>query len=104
MKDVTLNQKEQARLSALNSELEYQVPIAEAAELLDVSPRHARRLLAGYRKHGAAALDHDNRGRRPHNATLPAEAAAVVQLATDATRVPTTPTSPSCSVSEKAST
>lgn len=78
-----MNQKEQARLSVLNSVLEYQVPIAEAAELLGVSPRHARRMLAAYRNRGAAALAHGNRGRRPHNATSPAEAAAVVQLATE---------------------
>ena len=40
MKDVTLSQKEQARLSVLNSVLEYQVPIAQAAEVLGVS--HAK--------------------------------------------------------------
>ena len=83
MKDVTLNQKEQARLSVLNSVLEYQVPIAEAAELLGVTQRHARRMLAAYREGGAAALAHGNRGRRPHNATAPGEAAVVVQLATE---------------------
>ena len=82
MKDVTLNPKEQARLSVLNSVLEYLVPIAQAAELLGVSPRHARRLLAAYREHGASALAHGNRGCRPHNATSPGEAAAVVELAT----------------------
>ena len=82
MKDVTLNQKEQARLSVLNSILEYHVPIAQAAELLGVSPRHARRLLSTYHRDGAAALAHGNRGRRPHNATSPAEAAVVVELAT----------------------
>jgi len=60
MKDVTLNQKEQARLSVLNSVLEYQMPIAQAAEVL-----------AAYRKHGAAGLAHGNRGRRPHNAPFP---------------------------------
>ena len=76
-----MNQKEQARLSVLNSVLDYQVPISQAAEVLGVSPRHARRLLAAYREHGAAALAHGNRGRRPHNATSPAEAAAVVELA-----------------------
>ena len=76
-----MNQKEQARLSVLNSVLEYQAPIAQAAELLGVSERHARRMLAGYREQGAAALAHGNRGRRPHN-TIPAtEAAAVVELA-----------------------
>ena len=65
-----------------NSVLEYQVPIAQAAELLGVSQRHARRLLAAYREQGAAALAHGNRGRRPHNAIPPAQAAAVVELAT----------------------
>ncbi len=40
-------------------------------------------MLAAYREHGAAALAHGNRGRRPHNATLPAEATVVVQLATE---------------------
>ena len=77
-----MNQKEQARLSVLNSVLEYQVPVAHAAELLGVSPRHARRMLAAYRQDGVAALAHDNRGRRPHNAIPSAEADAVVELAT----------------------
>ena len=81
MKDVTLNQKEQARLSVLNSVLEYQMPIVQAAEVLGVSERHARRMLAAYRQDGAAALAHGNRGRRPHNATSPGQAAAVVELA-----------------------
>ena len=78
-----MNQKEQARLSVLNSVLEYQVPIAEAADLLGVTQRHARRMLAAYRERGAAALAHGNRGCRPHNATSPGEVAAVVQLATE---------------------
>ena len=76
-----MNQKEQARLSVLNSVLEFQVPIVQAAEVLGVSQRHARRLLAAYREAGVAALAHGNRGRRPHNAIPPAQAAAVVQLA-----------------------
>ena len=57
------------------------MPIAQAAELLGVSERHARRMLAGYREQGAAVLAHGNHGRRPHNATSPALAAAVVELA-----------------------
>ena len=56
MENVTLNPKEQARLQVLNSVLEYQAPIAQAAELLGVSQRHARRMLAAYREQGAAAL------------------------------------------------
>ena len=53
----------------------------QAAEILGVSERHVWRLLAAYRKEGAAALAHGNRGRRPRNAVSDAEAAAVVQLA-----------------------
>ena len=77
-----MNQQEQARLSVLNSVLEYQVPIDQVAELLEMSQRHAHRMLAAYREHGAAALAHGNRGRRPHNAIPATEAAAVVELAT----------------------
>ncbi len=40
----------------------------EAGEVLDLSLRHVRRLLAAYRKDGAQALAHGNRGRKPHNA------------------------------------
>ena len=81
MKDVTLKQRELARLQVLNDILEYQVPTLQAAEILGVSERHTRRLLNAYRRNGAAALAHGNRGRRPHNAVLESEAAAVVRLA-----------------------
>lgn len=39
-----------------------------AAEVLGISLRHVRRILAVYRKEGAAALAHGNRERKPHNA------------------------------------
>ena len=77
-----MNQQEQARIKVLNSVLEYHLPIAQAAEIMGVSERHAKRLLAAYRRDGAAALAHGNRGRRPHNA-VPEDAAAVVKLARD---------------------
>ena len=38
MKDVTLRQRELARLHVLNNVLEYQIPIGQAAEVLGVSP------------------------------------------------------------------
>ena len=50
-----MNQQEQARIQVLNGVLEYQLPIAQAAEIMGVSERHTKRLLAAYRKHGAAA-------------------------------------------------
>ena len=76
-----MNPQEQTRLHVLNTVLEHQLPTAQAAELLGVSERHAWRLLAAYRKDGAAALAHGNRGRPSHNAVSDAEAAAVVNLA-----------------------
>ena len=56
MKEVTLHQQEQARLHVLNSVLAEEITIGQAAELMDLSERHARRLLAAYRELGAGAL------------------------------------------------
>ena len=41
MKDLTLNQREQARLHVLNSVLEHQLPVSQAAEVMGVTERHA---------------------------------------------------------------
>jgi transposase len=41
----------------------------EAAKVMGVSERHGWRILAAYRKEGAAALAHGNHGRTPANAT-----------------------------------
>ena len=83
MRDVKLNQQEQGRLQVLNSVLEYHLPIAQAAEIMGVSECHTKRLLAAYRKDGAAALAHGNRGRKPHNAVPEAAAAVVAKLASN---------------------
>jgi len=55
--------------------------VGEAAYILGLSERHAWRILAAYRKLGAAALSHGNRGRRPNNATSPMMQAKVIALA-----------------------
>ena len=65
-----MTQKEQTRLQVLDNVLAGQVPVCQAAEVLGVSERHMRRILAAYRKEGAAALAHGNRGRRPANTTV----------------------------------
>ena len=78
-----MNQQEQARIQVLNSVPEYRPPIAQAAEIMGVSERHTKRLLAAYRRDGPAALAHGNRGRRPHNAIPEAAAATVVKLASN---------------------
>ena len=81
MENVTLNQKEQARLKVLNSLWAEQMTVDQAAGLMGVSTRHTRRILAAYRREGVAALAHGHRGRRPHNATPEATRAEVLRLA-----------------------
>ena len=46
MENVTLTPKEQTRLQVLNSLLAEQIVLDQAAELMGVSPRHTRRILA----------------------------------------------------------
>ena len=48
---------------------------------MGVSPRHTRRILADYRKNGAASLAHGHRGRKPANAIPEATRSTVVHLA-----------------------
>ena len=81
MENVTLTPKEQSRLQVLNSVAAEHMTLDQAAELMGVTQRHARRVLASYRESGAAALAHGHRGRRPVNATPAALVADVVRLA-----------------------
>ena len=53
----------------------------EAVEVLGLSLRHVRRLLAAYRKEGAAALAHGNRGRKPSHALAAGMKRQVLKLA-----------------------
>jgi transposase len=81
MEKVTLNQKEQNRLQVLNKVNLKQVTIRQAAVLMQVSLRHTKRLMAGYRKEGASALAHGNRGKLPYNALELTVRQQVVELA-----------------------
>ena len=83
MKGLTLTMKEQTRLCIMNGVLERQWAVAEAARIMGVSERHAWRLLASYRKEGAPALAHANRGRQPSNAVPAMVRAQVMTLASD---------------------
>ncbi len=78
---VTLNKREQIRLMVLNDVGRGKVMGREAAELLGISLRHIRRLLAAYRARGAPALAHGNRGRKPANALDSIIRQRVVELA-----------------------
>ena len=76
-----MNQREQARLQVLNSLLAEHMTMEQASTLMGVSIRHTWRILAAYRKEGAAALAHGHRGRRAPNAISEATKAAVLHLA-----------------------
>jgi transposase len=78
---VILNKKEQRRLVVLNAIEIGQVTAGEAAEVLGLSLRHVRRILAAYRREGAAALAHGNRGRKPHHALNEGLKRQVLELA-----------------------
>ena len=73
--------KEQTRLQVLNSLLAEHMTLDQAATLIGVSPRHTRRILADYRKNGAASLAHGHRGRKPANAIPETTRSRVVHLA-----------------------
>jgi len=77
---VTLNGKEQKRLRVLNEVEMDRYTGKEAADMLDLSLRHVRRLLAVYRKEGVAALAHGNRGKKPPNAKDASLRKQVVEL------------------------
>src|SRR4030042_420609 len=69
MEGLTLTTREQNRLQTLNGVLERHWPMREAAQIMGVSERQGWRILSAYRKEGAAALAHGNRGHIPANIT-----------------------------------
>lgn len=81
MDKVTLNKKEEKRLLVMNEMLAGRVTGQEAADVLGLSLRQTRRLLAAYRRKGAVALMHGNRGRRAVNKLEEAVEAAILGLA-----------------------
>ena len=83
MKGLTLSTREQTRLTIMNLILDRRYPVKEAANLIGISERHTWRLLAAYRRAGAAALAHKNRGRLPWNAKDPNLLTRVVELVRD---------------------
>lgn len=78
---LTLTQQEQGRLQTLNLVLEGGIGVLEAAGILGLSARQAWRIMAAYRREGAAALTHGNRGCRPANATSEETRQRVISLA-----------------------
>lgn len=81
MKEVTLSIKEQKRLMILNRVEAKELTGKMAAEVLGLSVRHIKRMLAAYRKDGAEALAHGNRGKGSRRAIDERTRSKVVELA-----------------------
>ena len=81
MKGLTLTEREQTRLQVLNRLAAQHLTAGEATTILGVSERHVWRMMAAYRKEGAAALAHRNRGRQPSNTVAKETREKVVALA-----------------------
>lgn len=64
--NITLSQKELQRVTVISQCVQGTLTCARAAELLDLSPRHVKRLKSRYRQGSAAALAHVSRGRPSH--------------------------------------
>jgi transposase len=80
---VSLNLREQKRVMVLNQVERGGLTGLRAAELVGLSLRQVRRLLAAYHREGVAALAHGNRGRRPVHALPEETRRRVVALAQD---------------------
>ncbi len=76
-----MNRKEQQRVMVLNGMEKRELTAAQAAELMGLSVRQVRRLVAAYRRDGVGAIAHGNRGRRPPHTVSEAIRERVVALA-----------------------
>src|SRR5207249_4259347 len=77
---ITMSAKEQHRAWVLTRVCEGAITLGEAAELMAISVRHARRLKAALTYVGPKALVHGNRGRASPHRTGPQIAEAVATL------------------------
>jgi len=67
--DVYLSEKESRRVYVIERLLEGVVMVKDASCALGLSERQIKRLKAGVKERGIAALAHGNRGRKPKHAT-----------------------------------
>lgn len=83
---VTLTMKEQHKLKMVIDYEAGKVQAERAAELLRISKRQFRRIVAAYRQRGIAALAHGNRGRSPANRISEAVRQEILRLAKETYR------------------
>lgn len=78
---VTLTMNEVKRLHYMQKIVDHQMTATQAAELLGLSVRQVRRLVAKYRREGAPGIAHGNRGRAPSNQIQPEVRSQILALA-----------------------
>jgi transposase len=83
---VTLTMKEQHKLKMVIDYDAGKIHAQRAAELLGISKRHLRWLVAAYRKRGIAALADGNRGRTPANRITETMRQEILRLAKETYR------------------
>jgi transposase len=81
METYTLSQKELQRVAVISSCVQGNLACARAAALLDLTPRHVKRLKARLRQGGEAALAHASRGRPSHRRLPDRVRERILQLA-----------------------
>jgi transposase len=81
MRTITLSQNQQRRVEILIRLDAGSLNTNTAAQLLGVSPRHARRLGAGFRQEGMASVIHANQGRASANRIDPSLVQRILALA-----------------------
>lgn len=77
---LSMSQKELSRLEVIQRVCRKSLTQRQAAELLNLSLRHIKRLCQAYRRKGAAALASGRRGRPSNNRLPPATVSAACQL------------------------
>jgi len=82
MENMMVNAQEQRRVMILTQVVSGALTVAGAAERMALSERQTKRLLAGFRREGVAALVHGNRGRQPAHTVHEEIREAVCGLAT----------------------
>jgi len=75
--------RKQNRLGSNEFQIEGRKLTVDKAAAVRVSPRHVWRMLTAYRKEGASALAHGNRGRKPINTIEEGLRQQIVELAGD---------------------
>lgn len=76
-----MNEREQQRVAVLHEVAQGYLTAIAAAAMLGLTERQVRRLLAAYRREGAAARRHGNTGRQPTGTIPAAVRARVLELA-----------------------